>query len=86
MIRDMAGNQKPRKRSGIATHYAYVGGGDVMRKVTKLFNLSGVNVKRRRELIDQLIKRDGEVLAMLPDQFTVDCDMDSLERFLEGEL
>ena len=86
--------QEKRKRKGRATHYAYLGGGGryvdtlhegVPRKVTKLLNLEGVSVKRRREVIDQLIK-EGECLARLPVQFELDCDMDELERFLEGEI
>ena len=73
-------------RKGIATHYAYLGGGGMMRKVTKLFNLKGITIKQRRNLIHQLLDREGECLAILPDQFTVDCDLDALERFLEGDL
>jgi hypothetical protein len=78
--------KKKRIRKGVATHYAYLGGGPHPRRVTKLFNLQGIDVKRRRQLIHELIHREGECLAILPDQFKVDCDLDSLERFLEGEL
>ena len=83
-------DKKPRKRKGLATHYSYLGGGggdgDVMRKVMKLFNLTQVTPHRRRILIDNLIQRDGEVLAMLPENFTVDCDLDVLEQYLKAGL
>lgn len=78
--------KKKRKRKGVATHYAYLGGGPHARRVTKLFNLQGIGIKQRRDLIHQLIEREGECLSILPDQFKVDCDLDALERFLEGEL
>ena len=77
---------KKRIRKGLATHYAYLGGGAFQRRVTKLFNLNGVPLRRRRALIHKLIDSEGECLSILPDQFTVDCDLDALERFLEGEL
>lgn len=77
---------KPRQRKGLATHYSYLGGGDVMRKVIKLFNLTEVTPHRRRILIDNLIKRDGEVLAKLPENFEVDCDLDVLEKYLKAGL
>lgn len=77
---------KPRKRVGLATHYSYLGGEDTMRKVQKLFNLTGVHSTRRRELIHQLIEREGEVLAALPENFQVDCDLDLLERYLKAGL
>lgn len=79
-------DSKPRKRIGLATHYSYLGGGDTMRKVIKLFNLKGVQSNRRRDLIHQLIKREGEVLAALPENFQVDCDLDILEKYLEAGL
>ena len=89
--------KKNRKRKGRATHYAYLGGGGrsgdrgedfsqcIPRKVTKVLNLDGVSVPRRREVVDRLIK-EGECLARLPVQFELNCDMDELERFLNGEL
>ena len=86
--------KKNRKRKGLATHFAYLGGGGryvstlsegVPRRVTKLLNLNGVGVNERRRIIHRLIKEDGECLARLPVQFERDCDMDELERFLEGE-
>jgi hypothetical protein len=78
--------KKRRIRKGVATHFAYLGGGPHPRRVTKLFNLEKAPIKKRRELIHQLIHREGECLSILPDQFRVDCDLDKLERFLEGDL
>lgn len=78
--------KKKRIRKGIATHYAYLGGGPHPRRVTKLFNLDKAGIGKRRALIHELIHREGECLSILPDQFKVDCDLDQLERFLEGEL
>lgn len=78
--------KKRKRRKGVATHYAYLGGGLHPRKVTKVFNLTGVVVKRRRDLIHKLREAEGEVLAILPDRFKANCDLDELERFLEGEL
>jgi len=76
----------PRKKKGVGTHYSYKGGGDAMRKVVKIFNLSKTSILRRRELVNQLIEREGEYLACLPPGFEVDCNLDDLERFLEGDL
>lgn len=78
--------KKRRIRKGHATHYAYLGGGVHPRRVTKLFNLNGHDNARRRRLVHELIAREGECLAILPPGFEVDCDLDALERFLEGEL
>lgn len=78
--------KKRRRKKGIATHFAYLGGGPHPRKVTKVFNLTGINIKNRRDLIHQLIHDDGACLARLPVQFEANCDLDELERFLEGDL
>lgn len=78
--------EKPRKRKGLATHYSYLGGGESFVRVVKLFNLAGITITRRRELIHQLIDRDGELLATLPANFRVDCDLDVLEQYLKTGL
>jgi len=75
----------PRKKKGRGTHYSYLGGGDVMRKISTIFNLNKTKIDTRRRLIHELIER-GECLAILPHGFEVDCDLDALERFLEGDL
>ena len=80
-------HKKSRKRTGLATHYSYLGGGDVQwRHVQKLFNLTKIGATQRRELIGNLIKRDGELLATLPKDFEVDCDLDLLEQYLKAGL
>ena len=76
----------PRKKKGIGSHYAYLGGGKEMRKVTKVFNLTNIPVKSRRKLIHDLIELYGECLAILPPGFEHDCDLEVLEQYLEGEL
>jgi hypothetical protein len=79
-------SKKRRKKSGIGTHYSYLGGGEHMRVVKKIFNLSTLKSEARRKLIGNLIDRHGECLAILPADFKVDCDLDELESFLEGNL
>lgn len=55
----------------------------------KTFNLAGVKAARRRDLINQLIDRDGECLAKLPLKFDMmdkdKIDLDELTRFINGE-
>ena len=74
-----------RKKKGRGTHYAYMGGGEVMRKVSTVFDMSKARIETRRRVIHELIER-GECLAALPHGFEVNCDLDALERFLEGDL
>ena len=79
-------SEKPRKRIGFASHYSYLGGGGIIRQVQKLFNLTDVGATQRRQLIGNLIKRDGELLATLPKDFKVNCDLDLLEQYLKAGL
>jgi hypothetical protein len=80
------------------THYAYRvepngfnnDGSPPFRDIaTKTFNLAGVKAARRRDLINQLIDRDGECLAKLPLKFDMmdkdRIDLDELTRFINGE-